>query len=198
MMLDQVRLEVSAKIDRSRRSAFGQFMTPSSVARFMANLFPASPHKTARLLDAGAGVGSLLGAFLDRWGQGDFSFRHVEVTAYEIDDILRDRLSHTLAHYAGKLDIGAEVLGTDFIEDAVNRIQFQDARRFTHAILNPPYKKIASRSRHRLLLRQTGIEGDGIAWQRLPILSGQRLVEGSHPRDVRIIPRILPASRDFH
>jgi len=41
MMLDQVRLDVSAKLDQSRRSELGQFMTPSNVARFMANLFPA-------------------------------------------------------------------------------------------------------------------------------------------------------------
>jgi hypothetical protein len=31
-------------------------------------------------------------------------------------------------------------------------------RRFTHAILNPPYKKINSLSNHRLILRQVGIE----------------------------------------
>ncbi|MBI5936442.1 MAG: Eco57I restriction-modification methylase domain-containing protein [Betaproteobacteria bacterium] len=186
MMLDQVRLEVSAKLDRSHRSAFGQFMTPSSVARFMANLFPASPHKTARLLDAGAGVGSLLGAFLDRWGQGEFPFQHVEVTAYEIDDTLRKRLSHTLAHYAEQLDIRTEVLGADFIEDAVNRIQFQDSRRFTHAILNPPYKKIASRSRHRLLLRQIGIETVNL-YTAFVALAVAQMVPGG--QIVAIIPR---------
>lgn len=158
MMLDQARLEVSAKLDRSRRSELGQFMTPSNVACFMANLFPAGTLKNVRLLDAGAGIGSLAGAFLDRWAARDFPFRHVEVTAYEIDDTLRERLSHTLAHYAGRLDLNSEILDEDFIENAVNRIQFQSQRRFTHAILNPPYKKIASQSRHRMLLRQAGIE----------------------------------------
>jgi hypothetical protein len=34
----------------------------------------------------------------------------------------------------------------------------RDRRNFTHAILNPPYKKIGSNSRYRLLLRQVGIE----------------------------------------
>ena len=158
MMLDQVRLEVSTQLDRRRRAELGQFMTPSNVARFMANLFPAGTLKTARLLDAGAGVGSLLGAFLDRWDHGDFPFQQVAVTAYEIDETLRERLSHTLAHYTDRLALDAEILSADFIEDTVNRIQFQDVRRFTHAILNPPYKKIASHSRHRLLLRQVGIE----------------------------------------
>ena len=158
MMLDQVRLEVSAKLDQSRRSELGQFMTPSNVARYMANLFPVGTLENVRLLDAGAGVGSLAGAFLDRGAAGDFLFRHVEVTAYEIDQTLRERLSHTLEHYAGRLDLDSEIVSEDFIENAVNRIQFQSSRRFTHAILNPPYKKIASLSRHRLLLRQVGIE----------------------------------------
>jgi len=158
MMLDQVRLEISPKLDPSRRSELGQFMTPSNVARFMANLFPVGTLENVRLLDAGAGIGSLAGAFLDRWAAAGFPFRHVELTAYEIDETLRARLSHTLAHYAGRLDLDSEIVGEDFIEDAVNRIQFQAPRRFTHAILNPPYKKIASNSRHRLLLRQVGIE----------------------------------------
>lgn len=186
MMLDQVRLEVSTKLDRSHQSALGQFMTPSSIARFMANLFPASAHKTARLLDAGAGVGSLLGAFLDRWGRGDLPFRHVEVTAYEIDNTLCERLSHTLAHYAEQLDIGAEILGMDFIEDAVNRIQFQDAHRFTHAILNPPYKKIASHSHHRLLLRQVGVETVNL-YTAFVALAVAQMVPGG--QIVAIIPR---------
>ncbi|MDD5462669.1 MAG: Eco57I restriction-modification methylase domain-containing protein [Methylococcales bacterium] len=50
------------------------------------------------------------------------------------------------------------ILGDDFIEQAVNKIQFDFGDAFTHAILNPPYKKISSNSRHRLLLRQAGIE----------------------------------------
>ena len=37
-------------------------------------------------------------------------------------------------------------------------LQTIGARRFTHAILNPPYKKINSASDHRLILRQAGIE----------------------------------------
>jgi adenine-specific DNA-methyltransferase len=44
----------------------------------------------------------------------------------------------------------------DFIESAA--LQSMAGRRFTHAILNPPYKKIGSLSKHRLVLRQVGIE----------------------------------------
>jgi adenine-specific DNA-methyltransferase len=158
MYVDQVRLKASVKIDRHKRREMGQFMTPAGIANFMTGLFKNTDHSIARLLDAGAGVGSLSGAFLDRWATGGFSFNHVDVTAYEIDDGLRERLTQTLAAYSSRLDLKVDVLAGDFIEDAVNALQFRPRQRFTHAILNPPYKKINSHSRHRLLLRQVGIE----------------------------------------
>lgn len=158
MHLDPIRLEVSAKLDRKQRSALGQFMTPSSVADFMAGLFPAIEKGDARLLDAGAGIGSLSAAFIKRWSREKSGSSHIEVTAYEIDPVLRGHLAETLEHFAEALPVTTQILDRDFIEDAVNRIQFQDTPRFTHAILNPPYKKINSSSRHRLLLRQVGIE----------------------------------------
>jgi tRNA1(Val) A37 N6-methylase TrmN6 len=158
MHLDPIRLEVSAKLDRKQRLALGQFMTPSGVAEFMASLFPSTKNNPVRLLDAGAGIGSLTAAFLERRVHGDFGSCTIDITAYEIDPVLRERLADTLAHYAETLLVTSHVLDMDFIEDTVNRIQFQNAQHFTHAILNPPYKKISSQSRHRHLLRQIGIE----------------------------------------
>lgn len=156
MHLDSIRLDVSAKLDHTQRSSLGQFMTPSRVANFMAGLFPTPADNTIRLLDAGAGIGSLTAAFLERWGRSDMP--GMEVTAYEIDPALRTRLADTLTHYKQTLPVNGEIHGTDFIEEAVNRLQFQDGYRFTHAILNPPYKKIGNQSRHRHLLRAVGIE----------------------------------------
>lgn len=64
---DNLRRAIAPHITPKRKSQLGQFMTPSRVARFMASLFPASTLQTCRLLDAGAGVGALSSAFLDRW-----------------------------------------------------------------------------------------------------------------------------------
>ena len=73
---DAVRQRLAPKIAPKRKSELGQFMTPAPVARFMASLFPPSTLQTCVLLDAGAGVGALSCAFLDRWTVGDgFSFR---------------------------------------------------------------------------------------------------------------------------
>lgn len=133
-------------------------MTPSTVARFMAALFPPSTLDVCRLLDPGAGVGALSCAFLDRWASGDgFNFQRVEAHAYEIDPFLRAHLEQTFATYTHRLPFTPRVSSSDFIPDAAVRI-FQGLGRYTHAILNPPYKKINSNSQHRLILRRAGIQ----------------------------------------
>jgi len=151
--VDGVRREVAPKTDRKLKSALGQFMTPSSVARFMAAMFPPSNLEACRLLDAGAGVGALSCAFLDRWKADDFHFNQVEATAYEIDERLR---AHLIDHLAGYPGVVANVIAGDYIElTATPGMASPD---YTHAILNPPYKKINSSSAHRLALRTVGIE----------------------------------------
>lgn len=152
-LADNVRREVAPRTAQKHKAELGQFMTPSSVARFMASLFPSSTMQTCRLLDAGAGVGALSCAFLDRWMAGGFAFETVEVTAYEIDDTLR---AHLAQHLAGYSRVKANIIAGDYIELAAAE-GLQD-RGYTHAILNPPYKKINSQSAHRLALRSVGIE----------------------------------------
>ena len=143
-------------IARKRKSELGQFMTPASVARFMADMFPPSALQTCRLLDAGAGVGSLSCAFLDRWVAGGFDFETVEVAAYEIDGTLREHLRQHLESYRG---VQAQVIAGDYIlATANNLLTTRQTTGYTHAILNPPYKKINSQSAHRLALRAAGIE----------------------------------------
>lgn len=150
---DSVRREVAPRTAQKHKSELGQFMTPSSVARFMAGIFPPSTLRTCRLLDAGAGVGALSCAFLDRWVAGGFGFKVIEATAYEVDVKLRGYLKQHLAAYS---KVKAEVIAGDYIEMAT--AEGQQAKGYTHAILNPPYKKINSNSAHRLALRSVGIE----------------------------------------
>ncbi|MFT3777938.1 MAG: Eco57I restriction-modification methylase domain-containing protein [Ottowia sp.] len=154
---DTVRRMVAPRTARKHKAALGQYMTPSSVARFMASLFPASSLRTCRLLDAGAGVGALSCAFLDRWVAGGFGFEAVEATAYEVDGNLRDHLTR---HLTGYRNVTPRIIAGDFIELATADDLFtvKQPTGYTHAILNPPYKKIHSDSPHRLALRRAGIE----------------------------------------
>ena len=153
-VVDQTRLEVSRRTGAEKKSCLGQFLTPASTAAFMAGLFPQSQGE-CRLLDAGAGIGSLSSAFLERCTNGEMKFDAIRITAFEIDPAIQDELRRSLSYYTEKCPLSHEIIGEDFVEEAVNLIQFRKGR-FTHAILNPPYKKIRSNSRHRELTRQAG------------------------------------------
>lgn len=156
--IEQSRLRVSRATDAKHKSQLGQFLTPETTARFMAGMFPDVGLREGRLLDAGAGIGSLSSAFLERCVTGGLVFEKISLTAYEIDSVLYPELRETLAPYTQKLGLSYELKGEDFVEGAVNCIQFGAEQGFTHAILNPPYKKIASASRYRLMLKRVGIE----------------------------------------
>lgn len=120
-------------------------MTPFRIAEFMANQFMNRDH--AVLLDAGAGIGSLTLAArkvlqLDR------------VEAWEIDPMMQSYLKGVL----NEIQVPHVLHSKDFVLDSVDRLYRNQGTRFTHAILNPPYKKIASSSIHRKVCRQVGIE----------------------------------------
>ena len=156
--VEKTRLRVSKNTDAKRKSQLGQFLTPAKTSQFMAGLFSPSKDTACHLLDAGAGIGSLSSAFLERHISRELPFSKMEITAFEFDENLHDELKITLASYSARTPFYYEIIGGDFIEEAVNRIQFGSNNNFSHAILNPPYKKISSDSRHRHLLRQAGIE----------------------------------------
>ena len=161
LSIEQTRLQVSKKTEASKKSQFGQFLTPAKTAMFMASLFP-DFNGNCRLLDAGAGIGSLSDAFLERWQSGGFHFQRVELDAFEIDDSLHFYLKNTLERHQSRPELSTVIRGDDFIHAATESLSggfFAAAMpQYTHAILNPPYKKINSHSAHRVALRSVGIE----------------------------------------
>lgn len=158
--VEQARLRVSKETDAMKKSQFGQFLTPERIATFMAGLFHEGKG-ICHLLDPGAGIGSLSAAFLDRWHSGDLRFSRIELDAFEIDSSLHLLLAQTLSKYR-RDGLRANLHGDDFIHVAVDALSgglfSKTLPRYTHAILNPPYKKINSTSAHRLALRRVGIE----------------------------------------
>jgi adenine-specific DNA-methyltransferase len=159
--VEQTRLHLSKSTLAEKKADFGQFLTSAPVATFMASLFPDGVGE-CRLLDAGAGIGSLSAAFLDRWRSGGFEFRGVEVDAFELDPSLIGHLSETLRRYEGEENCITHIHAEDFIhagvESLTGNLFSSPLEPFTHAILNPPYKKLNSNSAHRIALRSAGIE----------------------------------------
>lgn len=186
MSVEQLRLQLATNADRDRRSEIGQFLTPASVASFMAGLFPKPGSDEVSLLDPGAGIGTLTAALLERWALSSHQFRTVHVDAFELDEAVRSYLSDTFSCFHTKLPLTYRVIDGDFIERALDQIQFEPDRRYTHAILNPPYKKINSDSRHRRLLRHIGLETVNL-YSAFVGLALELLLPGGHL--VAIIPR---------
>jgi adenine-specific DNA-methyltransferase len=189
-VIEERRLQVSRSTAPTKKSQLGQFLTPASTAVFMANLFP-NGDGACTLLDAGAGIGSLSAAFLERWRNGGFDFQRVDVDAYEIDAALHSDLQQTLTA-ARRLDreFGSCVRGEDFIHAAVEAVSGDLFSRpivqYTHAILNPPYKKISSASAHRAALRRVGIETVNLYSAFVALAVAQAALGG---QIVAIIPR---------
>ena len=159
--IDETRLKASKQLDSSRRSQLGQFMTPTAIADFMVSLLTHWP-QTVRLLDPGAGVGSLTESFAERFLASASAGASLEAHCYEIEPLLQGYLSDHLREVGSRCkQRGHHFISTihnrDFIADASFEIGM-GAPRFTHAILNPPYKKINTDSAHRKMLRQVGIE----------------------------------------
>ncbi len=157
---DVGRLTMGRSTNREQKSALGQFLTPYSIAQFMASLFTKRAFESCRLLDPGAGLGALTGAFIERWRARQIVANTLDVTAFEIDDRLRNRLSETSAERWQHEGLTVQLVGGDFIEEAsLSLLGYRKERlSFTHAILNPPYKKISTDSTHRQYLRKVGIE----------------------------------------
>jgi adenine-specific DNA-methyltransferase len=161
LTVEQTRLQISKSTEAKKKSHLGQFLTSERTATFMAGLFPDSD-KDCRLLDAGAGIGSLSAAFLDLWRSDKLHFNSVELDAFEIDDSLHRPLLQTLSKFSKDSNFAAFIRGEDFIYASVESISGNflagPLAKYTHAILNPPYKKIGSYSAYRLALRRVGIE----------------------------------------
>jgi len=94
--VDCFRLDANRKINPSTRSEFGQFMTNASVANFMSSLF-ANMSGEVRLLDAGAGVGSLTAAFVQEACNRQEKPNTINATVYEIEPIFFEHLKETLS-----------------------------------------------------------------------------------------------------
>lgn len=149
-------------IDPKRKSQFGQYFTPHAISRFMVDLFKPGVKNECLLLDPGAGLGSLSEGFLERWISNDFDFKSVKIDAFEIDTLLSSNLSHILGKYNRYPGFSANVRNADFIyvvtEWLSGSLFAEELPKYTHAILNPPYKKIHSHSGYRAALRRAGIE----------------------------------------
>jgi adenine-specific DNA-methyltransferase len=165
--VEEMRRGVSKPLERRSRALMGQFLTPAPVALFMAGMFEARK-PVLRVLDPGAGIGSLSAAFVAAMCRRARRPQAISLTAYEIDSKLIDHLQATLdlcrtASVGTGIQFEAHVINGDFLEAGAKFLAgdlFTPTidERFDCAVLNPPYRKIHTESRERKLLREIGVE----------------------------------------
>jgi adenine-specific DNA-methyltransferase len=165
--LDHVRRTVNGRTQRVERSDIGQFLTPGAIARFMASMFAPNRLDHIRILDAGAGAGVLFSAYVESLVSEGRQPLSIEVIAYENDGHILPELAQTMARCetaCGKAGVAfhGETKVEDFVAAAIAQTEeglfAGPGERFTHAILNPPYKKINGQSATRKRLDAAGME----------------------------------------
>jgi adenine-specific DNA-methyltransferase len=173
--VDFLRDALRKEIDNKEKSAFGQFFTPYPVAELMSSMFTCQA-PIVHILDAGAGIGSLLTAAVTDFCQKDHPPQHIMVTAYEIDDTLIEHLERAMyrckemcSEY--RVTFTGIVKHEDFIESGATLLSkaktlfsFDDEEPtlFDCVILNPPYKKIQHSWSERQILKEIGIEASNL------------------------------------
>lgn len=159
--IDFLRQQVSKATQKQTKSSLGQFFTEPRLASFMSDMFELNvPH--VKLLDPGAGIGILTTAAVTHLCRNKKKPLSIEVIAVEIDENLIEYLRNTL-EFCKKIcslngiDFKYSIVQGDFIEYGTSLLK-DTCGCFNKVIMNPPYKKISSKSKTRSTLREAGIE----------------------------------------
>ena len=156
--LEEERLTHAVNTAIEHKARLGQYFTPYPIARFMASLFPVTD-QNIRLLDPGAGIGTLSCSFLERIRQENWDVSEVSVSAYDIDESVLQTLEKNIAQACACFNKAAyEIVSENFLTKTAFDYTWNINRTYTHVIMNPPYKKIATHSMERHAARVFGLE----------------------------------------
>ncbi|HEV7225128.1 MAG TPA: Eco57I restriction-modification methylase domain-containing protein, partial [Pirellulales bacterium] len=131
----------------------GHFGTPPAIANFMASMFDGFSQENVRVLDPGAGVGTLSAAVCNRILQQPIR-RDVVFELWENDPKLGSYLRRTMEccrsalHRAGH-EMAFTIRSEDFVLENAQRSLFEagPVASFEFAIMNPPYYKLRKNSK---------------------------------------------------
>lgn len=159
--VDLIRISASESIDPTKKGSLGQFFTSQPISKYMASLFD-SYKGHIQLLDPGCGPGSLTAAFIDEAVKRGET-KSIEAKVIDIEDSITPYILETIEvceATANKNSIKAKLSfqKKDYVLATAEESGLFSDSTFSHCIMNPPYKKIASSSNHRKALSSAGIE----------------------------------------
>ncbi|WP_395490499.1 Eco57I restriction-modification methylase domain-containing protein [Cedecea davisae] len=182
--IDTIRIAASSALDINLKSTLGQYYTPASVCLFMSSLFE-NFNTNVSILEPGSGSGSLTLAFISKCVESG-SINKIESTTIDIENKIAPYLSESIKICHSICDdknikFNHYHKNSDFILDAL-----ENDNHYSHVIINPPYKKINSKSLHWKALVDMGIKSTNL-YSAFILLSLKKLkVNGEL---VAIIPR---------
>lgn len=179
---DLIRIKANSNLDLKTKPVLGQFFTEGPICLYMASLFNVIGGNIT-LLDPGCGSGILTAAFTEEALKRGKTIS-LDIDTLEVDGHLKPYAEETLS-FAKKtaLEFGLEIKSNfyeaDFILD-------NPSKKYSHVIMNPPYKKIGANSEHRQALRKFNIEAVNL-YSGFIALSIKNLQAGGEL--VAIVPR---------
>ncbi len=202
-----LRITANSKLNPQIKSSLGQFFTPYPISLYMASLFEKMEGDIS-LLDPGCGSGSLTAAFVDEVIKRKKA-SSLNLHTFDIDSVVQPFIKETLLLCAEKsqqngIPVDTHFSLADFIllqtknpvlfkseqdgkwHDSEAYLPIHQRDSYSHVIMNPPYKKIATRSEHKKALKSVGIETVNL-YAGFVALAVQSLKKGGEL--VAIIPR---------
>lgn len=153
---DILRIQANNTLDDEVKSELGQFFTPAPISQFMASLFQKTK-ENINILDPGCGSGILTAASIEHFEQSK-GVRKLSITTVDLETTIIPFLLQTIKLYKStNTRSNIQIEHTHKTADFILNTTLKN-NSFTHAILNPPYKKIGSRSEHRKSLKLEGID----------------------------------------
>lgn len=157
------RIELTKSLEATRRAELGQFFTPLPAARLIASMFPRSDARLVRLLDPGAGVGSLTAAAVERYA--DFGVEELHVVAWEIEPQLQAALRATLESCVSwgarrGLSVRWQLRSDNYLTSTAAAVAGEleaELEQFDVVIMNPPYRKVGVGAPERNALDRVGV-----------------------------------------
>lgn len=157
------RRQALDSLDPGTQARLGQFFTPGSAAALIASLIDLSPLAgTVRVLDPGAGAGSLAAALVSRIVR-ERPGLCVHVVAVEVDEAVHRVLADTLADCATLPGVTTELVRADYIEGSTGReTDRRLAGPFDVVVMNPPYGKLGAADPHRRALSVSAVDAPNL------------------------------------
>ncbi len=203
---DRVGAWYVSRVTEEHRKGHGMYLTPATVANFMAGMLHAR-EKVIRLLDPSAGAGILLCAAVEQLLLPRDRPDRIELTAYEVDAGMGMHLASVLDYLATwawghGVEVVPHVVIGDFVLQNADLIHpsgalFQPAQKtapFDIVIANPPYFKIA-KSDPRAVAAATVVHGQPNIYGLFMAVSAAMLRQGGSM--VYITPRSFASGSYF-